>query len=276
MMSSHQPAPRPVDGEPGESPPLDLLVPQQNQLRNLHDLSGVWQFQLDPDERGEADAWFNTLPDPRPIAVPGSWNDLYDDARDYLGLAWYLRALWIPAGWRGVRILLRVGSANFEARVWVNGTFVTEHAGGHLPFVADVTDHLRWDRPNVIAISIENKPLPDRVPPGPTPGNAGVAGLMAGYPATTYDFFPYSGLHRPVLLFSVPMTHHVDDITVTTAIDGADGVVDIRVHASDGYAGTGRVEIDGQSTGLAFHGGIASANVRVPSARPWSPASPTL
>ena len=50
-----------------------LLYPQQNQARNVLDLSGLWQFQLDPREEGEAQAWFKTLPAPRPIAVPCSW-----------------------------------------------------------------------------------------------------------------------------------------------------------------------------------------------------------
>src|SRR4051812_8285695 len=56
-----------------------LLYPQQNQRRNLLDISGLWQFQLDPKEEGEAKDWFKALPAPRPIAVPCSWNDLFDD-----------------------------------------------------------------------------------------------------------------------------------------------------------------------------------------------------
>lgn len=31
-----------------------LLYPQQNQIRNVFDTSGLWQFQLDPQEEGEA------------------------------------------------------------------------------------------------------------------------------------------------------------------------------------------------------------------------------
>ena len=67
-----------------------LLYPQQNQVRNLLDLSGLWQFQMDPKEEGEAQGWFKALPAPRQIPVPCSWNDLFDDARDHLGLAWNL------------------------------------------------------------------------------------------------------------------------------------------------------------------------------------------
>src|SRR5688500_19662863 len=114
---------------------IGLLYPQQNRHRNVLDLSGLWQFQLDPKAEGETQEWFKTLPAPRPIAVPCSWNDLFDDAKNYLDLAWYRREIHVPSGWRGQTILLRVGSANYAAKVWVNGTVVGEHLGRQLPFV---------------------------------------------------------------------------------------------------------------------------------------------
>src|SRR5688572_13661505 len=49
----------PRKGAPGRG---GLLYPQQNQLRNLLDTSGLWQFQLDPKEEGEAKGWFKALP----------------------------------------------------------------------------------------------------------------------------------------------------------------------------------------------------------------------
>lgn len=253
-----------------------MLFPQQNLRRNLLDLSGIWQFQLDPDGVGEARRWFDVLPAPRPIAVPCSWNDLYDDARDYLGLAWYLTETWIPSGWQGERVFLRVGSANYAARVWVNGAVVAEHEGGHLPFAADVTDRLVWDRPNRIAVAVENRQLPERVPPGPGPAGGGVAGVLGGYPATTYDFFPYAGLHRPVVLSSVPAAAHIEDVAVVTTIDGAAGVVRVGVSASGGYAGAGTLRLGDAAEPLRFRDGAAEATVRVPAARFWSPRDPHL
>jgi hypothetical protein len=73
-----------------------LLLPQRTATRDVIDLSGFWQFQLDPKEEGEANRWFDRLPAPRAIAVPCSWNELFDDAHDYLGLAWYLQQTWVP------------------------------------------------------------------------------------------------------------------------------------------------------------------------------------
>jgi beta-glucuronidase len=253
-----------------------LLYPQQNSFRNVLDLSGLWEFQLDPKAEGEAAAWQKALPAPRLIPVPCSWNDLFDDSRDYLDLAWYRREAYVPPAWKGQRVFLRVGSANYAAKVWVNGTKVAEHLGGHLPFVADVTAQLLWDRPNVIAISVENRQLLERVPPGPGEGGGGVAGVLGGYPLTTYDFFPYAGLHRPVVLFSVPAASHIDDATVVTDVDGRDGVVRLTVAASGNYAGRGRARLGDVESGLAFRDGSAEATLRVPAARLWSPSDPHL
>src|SRR5689334_14060374 len=147
----------PAAAQPAAQRAKGLLLPQRNATRDLIDLSGFWQFQLDPKDEGEAARWFDRLPTPRTIAVPCSWNELFDDAHDYLGTAWYLTQTWVPARWKGSRVFLRVGSANYAAMVWLNGRRVTQHFGGHLPFVVDITDAIAWDRANVIGISVENK-----------------------------------------------------------------------------------------------------------------------
>lgn len=137
-----------------------MLYPQQNLIRNKLDLSGVWDFQIDPDQMGEQKGWQNGLVDSRPIAVPGSWNEQHEDLYNYLGLAWYVKSIYIPQGWRGQRVFLRVGSACYFATVYVNGNKIGSHEGGHLPFAFEITDKIRWDTGNVIAISVENELKP--------------------------------------------------------------------------------------------------------------------
>jgi beta-glucuronidase len=261
----------------GGAPPTEvgLLYPEQNRHRNLRDLSGLWQFQLDPKGEGEAARWFDGLPAPRTIAVPCSWNELFDDARDYLGLAWYRTETWVPPGWRGQRIFLRIGSANYACRVWVNGSLAAEHLGGHLPFAVDVTERIDWTRPTVVAMAVENEQRPERVPAGPSKAGGLLSGLTGAYPETTYDFFPYAGLHRPVLLFSVPPVH-VEDLTVVTTLEGGDARVTVKVAASSGYSGRGRVSLGPEQVELRFAGGLAEAALRLSAARLWEPGDPHL
>lgn len=249
-----------------------MLFPQRNDQRDLLDLSGVWDFQLDPTAVGEREHWYDGLAAARAIAVPASWNEQFPDTRDYMGAAWYVREAFAPSDWRGRRIFLRVGSANYAAKVWVNGAVVGEHLGGHLPFAFDVTDQLRFGDANTVAIRVENELRPERVPAGNL-----TSGLLRGnYPPTAFDFFPYGGLHRAVTLVALP-PRHIADVTVVTTIEGGNGVVDVTVRTEGGPGGTGRLTLSGESehaAALTFSADAARATLRVPAARLWSPRDP--
>jgi len=255
-----------------------MLYPQQNDLRNQQDLSGFWSFQLDPNDVGETEQWFTGLPTPRTIGVPGSWNEQFQDTRDYLDSAWYVKESYVPESWRDQRIYLRIGSANYAAKVWINGHLLGEHQGGHLPFTFEVTDQVAWGQSNLFCIQVENRLMPTRVPAGNTKGGA-LSNFMRNYPATNFDFFPYAGLNRAVTLYALPSVH-IDDITVTTKIDGSIGTVQVDVSRSDGANGSGLLMLAGEgktlSTDLIFAAGEATATLNVPDARLWSPDDPFL
>lgn len=251
-----------------------LLYPQQNSFRQLIDTSGIWQFQADPQALGEQQAWSEKLPSPRYLPVPGTWNETFDDLHNYLGLAWYHKEVQVPQQWKDQRVFIRVGSANYAATVYINGVEVARHLGGHLPFAAEIGPHLRWDAPNTLAIAVENFPLPERVPAGPTPSGGLFAGPFAGFPATTYDFFPYSGLHRSVLLFTCP-NNYIDDLTVSSTLEGTDALVTLKVAAA-GAARQGKVQLGGQQADFILEENQATVQIRLPSARLWSPEDPHL
>ena len=253
-----------------------MLYPIQNEARNKLDLSGIWDFQTDPEEVGEQSGWFNGLEKPRPMAVPGSWNEQYEDLYNYLGLSWYFKRAYIPSGWQGQRVFLRVGSANYFGTVYVNGGKVGSHEGGHLPFAFEITDQIHWGQENTIAISVENHLKPARVPSGNI--NSPLGGI-ASFPRTTFDFFPFAGIHRPVVLYSVPQTH-IADVTVVTSIHGAGGRVAVRVMLNAPVTVKGAVQLSGGSQTwdekLSFQDGAANAELHVSGARFWSDTDPYL
>jgi beta-glucuronidase len=264
-----------ADAKAQSPPPIRplpcALPPQRTPTRDVLELAGLWDFQLDPDGVGEGQAWTQALPSPRLIAVPGSWNDQFEDTRDYTGVAWYQLKTYLPQGWRGRRIGLRIGSAVYKATVWIDGRPLGEHLGGHLPFAFEITAAAVWDRPLTLTIRVDNLAEPTRVPPG---GNS-VPGRAVNFPDVNYDYFPYSGLHRAVTLYATPRVH-ITDVDVVPAFDGADGLLHLRVTASDGYRGSGRAEADGQTVNLTFETGEARAVLRLPKVRAWSPADPHL
>ena len=104
-----------------------MLYPFQNNVRNKLDLSGPWEFWIDPVEGGEQNGWFNGFPDARPMAVTGSWNEQYENIFDYLCLAWYVERTYVSRHWRGEYVFIRVGWANYCRTVNVNDTKVGSH-----------------------------------------------------------------------------------------------------------------------------------------------------
>lgn len=257
---------------------LTLLYPHESATRSTRDLSGIWKFKLDPDDAGEGASWFNGLgADARNIPVPCSWNDLFDDARNYFGAAWYQLDFEIDDAWAARQLLLRFGSVSYRAKAWLNGVLIGEHEGAHLPFVFDATAAARPSASNRLVVMVENKLRLDRVPAIPDPETARIHTLH--FPQTTYDFFPYAGIHRPVHLMAVPRTH-VDDLTVVTTFSGSTGRVDVDISVAGGWTGDAKVTIAGDgrtaTESVRIQNGRGSARVAVPSVRLWQPDDPFL
>lgn len=257
--------------------PKDIaLFPQQNAYRNKLDLSGIWNFQLDPEGVGESEGWQNGLPNPASIAVPGSWNDQLDQQHNYLGYSWYETTTYVPTAWQGSDIGLRVGSAVYMAKVWINGQPMGMHEGGHLPFAFGINNYIKWGAENRITIMVENMIRPDRVP-----GNIdGGEMSRTNFPNNNYDFFPYSGLHRAVWLYSVPR-EHIADITLTTDFSGNMGRIKAVVEKV-GSVSAGRIVVKDKqgkqvaTATLRFKGAEAQAEISVPDVQLWSPENPYL
>src|SRR5690606_2021037 len=55
---------------------------------------------------------------------------------------WYRRRFSPPGHGPGERVLVHFGAVDFAATVWVDGTEVGRHRGGHTSFTCDVTDAL--------------------------------------------------------------------------------------------------------------------------------------
>ena len=255
-----------------------MLYPQSNSHRQMIELPGFWNFRFDSQDSGLENGWQNGFADGRPIAVPASWNDQFEDRRDYLGPAWYQTGFDLPWGWGEKRILLRFGSVNYFAEVWLNGQALGTHEGGHLPFEFDVTTLVKQSE-NQLTVRVDGRLAFDRVPPGNVVGDSADFFLSheGNYPQAQFDFFPYCGIHRPVLLYATPQTF-LRDVTVETQIVGANGRVHVRVE-SDGVS-VARFHFNGhshQSTLEAtFSKALTKVDIDVPTAAFWSPSKPNL
>ena len=198
-----------------------MLYPQRNKFRHFVDLSGFWDFRFDPEDKGVEEHWFKGVSSSSPIAVPASWNDQFADDRDFLGPTFYQLTFKKPSGWKKKNTMIRFGSVNYLSDVWINGDFVGHHEGGHLPFEYDISKNVSED--NLLVVRVDGRLSDDHVPPSGRPMNN---------PQTNFDFFPFCGIHRPVLLYAIP-NEGIRDITVRTSIKESTGIVKVTIETDE-------------------------------------------
>lgn len=257
---------------------VTLLFPHESATRTTRDLSGLWRFKPDPKDAGVAARWFDGLQEARTIPVPCSWNDLFDDLAEYFGPAWCETDLWVAPPSPGRRMLIRFGSAMYRADVWLNGVKLGVHEGGHLPFAFDVTAIARPGQANRLIVRVENELKLDRVPASADP--TAFHYTQEDFPKTTYDFFPYAGLHRQVWLQELPDAHLRDLTVVTTSLAGGQAQVTVALEASGGWSGPVELRLEGSGAPVVARGelrvGRGEVRLNVPGVRAWSPADPFL
>lgn len=245
-----------------------MLYPENTSTRTKVALDGVWSFALiglhetyDPQR---------PLENGRPMPVPCAYNDIYEgrEIRDHVGTVVYERTFDLPQALCTGRLFLRFGSVTHAAQVWLNGNFLGSHKGGFLPFAFDVTDEVRpcGNRLTVLADNIVDH---STLPCG-TVQNVSYPGMgtqTLDFP--NFDYFNYSGIMRPVVLYAVPASH----ITEISVQGSSDGAFRYAVKAS----GAGRVTVqllDGEA--VLWQGDAFSAAGRAEDIIPWSPCTPHL
>ena len=219
---------------------------RQHWYRLRSDDPTAWTAPRDYDEAGAEEA-----------AVPSCWNMLKPEWKYFEGSMWYARSFAWPPALQDERLVLRVGAANYEARVFLNGGFVAGHRGGSTPFFADLTAVLRPGA-NHLMIQVENRRRAERVPMHHT------------------DWFNYGGLYREVDLLVLPAVF-IRSATAALVPDGDFCRLHFALALSAPVDGVAEVEVPALGLRQAVPV-VAGRGEAVVEARPdlWSPAAPNL
>ena len=227
-----------------------MLYPKMTESRMVFDLNGVWDFCLmDGEAKGEI----------MPMPVPSSYNDIYTgrDFADHVGNLYYRRTFTVSSRMLEKRLFLRFGSVTHKAEVWLNGTCLGKHSGGFLPFSFEITEAARAGE-NELEVIVNNIVDETTLPAGRM-----VHQKFPGLPEEihnlpNFDFYNYSGIMRPVCLYTAPGSY-IEDISIYGKMDGSfywdvkangEGTVSVRlldaagneVAAGEGFKGTGRID----------------------------------
>lgn len=209
-----------------------MLYPIENEIRQVKNLCGIWKFKKESRfNQGVDEKWYaRPLTDAIEMPVPASYNDITTDKtlRDHTGWVWYEREFSIPFDWMEKRLVLRFGSVTHHAVVYINGTEITSHKGGFLPFEAELGEYVNPGQ-NRLTVAVSNM-LDHTCLPFGLIQDANPEYYPEGEKEQVYefDFFNYSGIHRPVKIYTTPKTY-IKDVTVTTDIIGSDGIINYSV-----------------------------------------------
>jgi len=227
-----------------------MLYPKMTESRMVFDLNGVWDFCLmDGEAKGEI----------VPMPVPSSYNDIYTGRgfADHVGNLYYRRTFTVSSRMLEKRLFLRFGSVTHKAEVWLNGTCLGKHSGGFLPFSFEITETAIAGE-NELEVIVNNIVDETTLPAGRM-----VHQKFPGLPEEihnlpNFDFYNYSGIMRPVCLYTAPESY-IEDISIYGKMDGSfywdvkangEGTVSVRlldavgneVAAGEGFKGTGQID----------------------------------
>jgi beta-galactosidase len=129
-------------------------------------------------------------------------------AHDYNPVGSYRREFTIPESWGGRQTFLHFDGVQSAFYVWVNGQMVGYSEDSMTPAEFNVTPYLQKGQ-NILAVEVYR--------------------WCDGSYLEDQDFIRFSGIHRPVCLYSTP-TEHIRDFFVRASLDDRyqDGVLMIR------------------------------------------------
>jgi len=163
-----------------------------------------------------------------PDPIRPCWND--PSGYQYEGVSWYRKYFAVNEAYQGNKVFIEFEAINTIADVWVNGTHLTTHYGGYLPFTVDVTDHIVFGAKNIIAVKADNTDNPN-VPVG----NA--------------SWLNWGGIYRDVWMHITDNLHVTDAVYADKVAGGgifvtypsvntAQAQIQVKTHVKNEYAAT--------------------------------------
>jgi beta-glucuronidase len=248
----------------------DTLIFTEN--RPKESLNGKWHFCIDQydtglrsgwnrvtryDDKGRELPWDYDLDSDVKIMVPSCWNFMKPEYLYYEGSVWYARQLEYRPRETGERVFLRIGAANYDTKIFLNGDFLGNHYGGSTPFTVELTDKLH--RQNFLQVCVNNNRTRDRVPMRNT------------------DWFNYGGIYRDVELYRLKPSF-IKDCRVYLVPDSDYTQICAEITV-DSQVNSGEVKLEIPELGVNQSRSVADGKAIITvQAAPelWSPAHPKL
>jgi len=226
---------------------------------------------LDNANAGLDQRWFDAADFQAEILVPFALESPLSGVgdRSFHLCVWYQRAFTMPPNWEGRRVRLNFGAVDYRATVWVNGTVVVSHEGGHTPFSCDITGALSAGGENSLVVRAEDPPTDRYIPRGKQHWEPQPASIF--YARTT-------GIWQTVWLEPVQLSH-LECIRITPSVDGPISVTAKISLPGQAQFVTMSISEDSRALAAAMSladGPGAALSAQIPEPKLWSPDQPHL
>lgn len=180
-----------------------MLYPKSSKSRDVYNLNGVWEYRFVGDGYLPIEKAKNT----KPMAVPSSFNDIVTDIKEkeYSGNVLFEREFSLPIR-AEVNYRLRLGATSHKCEVYLNGEKIGSGINGFYPIDLPLENLKGTNRLSVI---IDNRLTEHTLPNGR---------IINGKQFIKHDFYNFTGIHRDVLVYTLP-EKHIEDIIIKTVVD---------------------------------------------------------
>jgi beta-galactosidase len=142
---------------------------QASRARHTVSFNDDWRFSLTADEQAVFplfdDSSWRSLDLPHDWSIEGSFSETapagVGGGALPGGVGWYRKTFNLPEGDSAKRVFIEFDGVYRNSDVWVNGTHVGFRPNGYISFRYDITDEVRFDKPNVISVKVDNSQQPN-------------------------------------------------------------------------------------------------------------------
>ncbi|HZH64845.1 MAG TPA: glycoside hydrolase family 2 TIM barrel-domain containing protein [Flavisolibacter sp.] len=143
-------------------------TPRETTIRLKTKFNVDWKFRLDDKAGYETaaydDSHWRVLNLPHDWGIEGAF-DVRNPAGGngaYLpgGIGWYRKSFGLPDSLKGKRLIIQFDGVYMNSKVYINGRFLGQYPNGSSTFQYDLTEHIQFGKPNIIAVRVDHSLQP--------------------------------------------------------------------------------------------------------------------
>ena len=137
-----------------------------NSGRKVYSMNQAWRFYKgninDASNKDFDDSNWNI------VSLPHGIEYLPEEGsgdRNFQGKVWYRKHFYIDNKLFEKKLYLHFEAIMGKSQIWLNGNLIKENYGGYLPIIIDITNYIKKDEENILAVMADNSNDPS-YPPG--------------------------------------------------------------------------------------------------------------